>query len=298
MGMIHHRIGREEQLSSAIDPARAELPVFATRNRPTRIESPQFQEGARRHGKIACGDEAQNTLVKEVDNDLRGRGVPVFRRRVPNCAPHHSLRIGGQARFDRPQPILTRPAIVIGEYQILAARLRRAQVPRATGPSSRNLAHQPYARRRDGFSAIGDHYDFVLVARIVQAANRVKAFVQLLLTIVGWDNNRKLHAGAGGSDEPFLLLYCGCTGQGLIGGTKIRYRGPAWLADSRRGLPPISSTRPEKPGFSHLTGGEPLAYRGFVGLCAELARNHVLSLNSNLLPGRYGRSLRPSIRNG
>jgi MoaA/NifB/PqqE/SkfB family radical SAM enzyme len=37
-----------------------------------------------------------------------------------------------------------------------------------------------------------------------------------------------------------------------------------------------------KKWLLHLTGGEPCVYPGFVDLCQQLARDHYLSINSNL----------------
>jgi MoaA/NifB/PqqE/SkfB family radical SAM enzyme len=41
-----------------------------------------------------------------------------------------------------------------------------------------------------------------------------------------------------------------------------------------------------KTWLLHLSGGEPFAYRGFVELCAALAQNHLIALNSNLTSRR------------
>jgi MoaA/NifB/PqqE/SkfB family radical SAM enzyme len=41
-----------------------------------------------------------------------------------------------------------------------------------------------------------------------------------------------------------------------------------------------------KTWLLHLSGGEPFAYHGLVELCAALARNHLLSINSNLTSKR------------
>jgi MoaA/NifB/PqqE/SkfB family radical SAM enzyme len=59
-----------------------------------------------------------------------------------------------------------------------------------------------------------------------------------------------------------------------LGARMARFGTPAQWADG------FNATG--KTWLLHLTGGEPTIYPDFVNLCGELARNHYLSLNSNL----------------
>jgi len=137
--VIHHRLGPVLEFETMLEALGTKVSILSPRPGEALVESPDGREALAREGDVVRGEEGgalrQVVLVDVVEQHLAGGGGGVVGERVHGVPAEHGVRSFLEALCQAPQPRRIGLAVVVGEGEKGAGRLRSTSIARGGGPS-------------------------------------------------------------------------------------------------------------------------------------------------------------------